>query len=140
VTTEADQDAEHLRLLSIFHYVVAAMQALFASLPIFHFLLGAALVFLPKSVGAANGRIPAAFVGSVVMLFTGTWLVLGWTLVVCTAVAGRSLWQRKRYLFCFVIAAIEAAMCMPFGTVLGVFTIIVLLRPSVKEAFGVTIH
>jgi hypothetical protein len=26
---------------------------------------------------------------------------------------------------------------MPFGTVLGVFTIIVLLRPSVKELFAV---
>ena len=29
-----------------------------------------------------------------------------------------------------------AALSMPFGTVLGVFTIIVLMRPSVKAAFG----
>jgi hypothetical protein len=26
---------------------------------------------------------------------------------------------------------------MPFGTVLGVFTIIVLMRPTVKQEFGV---
>ncbi len=31
-----------------------------------------------------------------------------------------------------------ACMFMPFGTVLGVFTIIVLLRDSVKELFSVT--
>jgi hypothetical protein len=30
-----------------------------------------------------------------------------------------------------------ACMFMPFGTVLGVFTIVVLLRDSVKELFGV---
>jgi hypothetical protein len=35
---------------------------------------------------------------------------------------------------CFVVAAIECIF-MPFGTVLGVFTIIVLSRPSVKALF-----
>jgi hypothetical protein len=29
-----------------------------------------------------------------------------------------------------------AGMMMPFGTVLGVFTIIVLQRPSVRQLFG----
>jgi len=33
------------------------------------------------------------------------------------------------------MAGVEC-MFMPFGTVLGVFTIIVLMRPSVKEIFG----
>jgi len=33
-----------------------------------------------------------------------------------------------------VMAAIECIF-MPFGTVLGVFTIVVLARPSVKEMF-----
>jgi hypothetical protein len=138
--TESKQDAEQLQLLSIFHYVVAAIQALVASIPIFHFLLGVALVLLPQRLGAPKEALPATFVGSFIMLFTGTWLIVGWTLVVCTVIAGRSLQLRKRYLFCFVIACIEGAMCMPFGTVLGVFTIIVLLRPSVKEAFGVASH
>jgi hypothetical protein len=34
------------------------------------------------------------------------------------------------------IAGIECIF-IPFGTVLGVFTIIVLMRPTVKELFGV---
>jgi len=54
---------------------------------------------------------------------------------VCLALAGRFLAQRRRYYYCLVMAGI-ACMFMPFGTVLGVFTIIVLLRESVKELFG----
>ena len=38
-------------------------------------------------------------------------------------------------IFHYAVAAI-ACMFMPFGTVLGVFTIIVLMRPSVKERFA----
>jgi hypothetical protein len=38
------------------------------------------------------------------------------------------------YIFCLVIAAVECIF-MPFGTVLGVFTIIVLQRPTVKAMF-----
>ena len=47
-----------------------------------------------------------------------------------------SLARRRRYLYCLILAGVMAATCMPFGTVLGVFTIIVLMRPSVKQAFG----
>jgi hypothetical protein len=32
------EDAEHLRLLSIFHYVVAGLQVLMASFPIIHLI------------------------------------------------------------------------------------------------------
>ena len=39
-------------------------------------------------------------------------------------------------MYCLVVAAVECIF-MPFGTVLGVFTIIVLMRPGVKERFGV---
>ena len=49
--------------------------------------------------------------------------------------AGRYLSQQRHYTFCLVMAAV-ACMFMPFGTVLGVFTIIVLVRESVKELFA----
>ena len=38
------KDEEHLRLLSIFHFVVAGMTALFALFPIIHLLIGLAIV------------------------------------------------------------------------------------------------
>ncbi len=50
--------------------------------------------------------------------------------------AGRKLARRRSWTFCLVVASIEC-LFMPYGTVLGVFTIIVLLRPTVKELFAV---
>ena len=41
---QARQDEEHLKLLSIFHYVVAGMMALFGCFPIIHLILGLAMV------------------------------------------------------------------------------------------------
>ena len=135
---QTSQDAEHLRLLSIFHFVVAGMQALFAFFPIIHFVIGALSFFGTGPFGKGEGRLPGMLFGGFFMLIAGGFILTGWSLAVCLVVAGKSLRQRKRYTFCLVVAGIEAAMCMPFGTVLGVFTIIVLLRPSVKAEFGAT--
>jgi hypothetical protein len=115
---------------------VAGLQALFALFPVIHFLVGAALVFFPDKVGEAKGGEPA-LMGLFFMGFAGVWMLFGFTLAVCTLIAGRSLAQRRRHTFCLVIAAIECITCIPFGTALGVFTILVLMRPSVKQAFGV---
>ncbi len=47
---------------------------------------------------------------------------------------GRFLARRQHPTFCIVVSALDC-MCMPLGTALGVFTILVLQRPSVKEMF-----
>jgi hypothetical protein len=131
------EDTEHLRILGILHYVIAGMQALFASVPILHLGMGALMLFLSGASGQkAADRLPLVFVGGFFVLFAGTWILLGWAVAACIVVAGRSLAQRRRYIFCIVVAAVEACLCIPFGTALGVFTIIVLQRPSVRGAFG----
>ena len=136
---QASQDAEHLKLLSVFHYIVAGIMALFACLPIFHLLIGLAVV--SGRFGTSKGGTPPPDVfGWFFVVFASGAILFGWTLAACTFLAARSLSQRKRYLFCLVIAGVMAATCMPFGTVLGVFTIIVLMRPSVKQAFGVALE
>jgi hypothetical protein len=131
------EDEDHLRLLSIFHYIVAAMQGLFSLFPLLHFFMGAAMVFAPEKLGGSGkGGPPPDLVGWFFMAFAGGFIVLGLSVATCVAFAGRFLARRKHYLFCLVVAGVTAVMCMPFGTILGVFTIIVLMRPSVKEAFG----
>ena len=125
------QDSEHLKLLSIFHYVVAAMTALFACIPFIHFFMGLAL-----ATGAFPDTDPEAQpVGIFIMVFAGLFILAGWALAVLIAYAGRSLQTRRRYTYCLVMAGVECIF-MPFGTVLGVFTIIVLMRDSVKPLFG----
>jgi hypothetical protein len=130
------EDEDQLRLLSIFHYVLAGMHALCATFPILHLAIGAALVFAPERLASGDGEAPPAVVGWFFMLVAGALMTFGFTLAACIAVAGRYLSQRRRYMFCLVTAGVMAALFMPFGTILGVFTIIVLMRPSVKAAFG----
>lgn len=130
------QDAEFLKLLSIFHFVLAGMMALWGSFPIIHLLVGIVVLF--GGLGPAKPGEPSpALLGGLFVLVAGSFMAVGWTLAVCTFLAGRNLARRKNYLFCLIMAGVMAAACTPFGTILGVFTIIVLMRPSVKEAFGV---
>ena len=48
--------------------------------------------------------------------------------------AGRFLARRTHYMYCLIVAGIEC-LFTPFGTVLGVFTIVVLVQPAVKAIF-----
>jgi hypothetical protein len=52
----------------------------------------------------------------------------------CALFTGYNLSRKKRYMFCFVDACI-CCIQVPLGTILGVFTIVVLARPGVKELF-----
>ena len=65
--------------------------------------------------------------------------ILGAVFAFVLALAGRSLSRRKHYWFAFVVACIECIF-VPFGTILGVFTIIVLSRQSVKTLFSILVE
>ena len=128
-----NQDAEHLRLLSTFHYVVGGLMAFFACIPIIHLTIGLLMLFAPHFL-AHGQNAPPAFVGLLFVFLGGGLMLLGWTLAIISILAGRCLSQRRRYRFCFVVACV-ICIWMPFGTVLGVFDILVLNRPSVKAMF-----
>ena len=128
-----NKDEEHLRLLSVFHYVVGGLAALFAFFPIIHLIMGIAMIFGAFEGGSGKG--PPVIVGYMFVVMAVVFMLAGWTFAICLIAAGRCLSKRKHYIFCLVMAAISC-LFMPFGTVLGVFTIIVLMRSSVKELFA----
>ena len=130
-----NQDEEHLRLLRIFHFVCAGLAALFACFPIIHLVIGLVMVFSPESFGHGNTQQPPAFLGWFFVAFASVFILAGWSFAILLAVAGRNLGRRQHYTFCFVMACV-ACLFMPFGTVLGIFTILVLMRPNVKTLFG----
>jgi hypothetical protein len=134
-----NQDEEYLRLLSIFHYVVATLMGMFACFPVFHLAVGIFFLAAPEEIFEGSGDPPPpemrAGIGLLFTLIPSLIILTGWTLAACVAYAGRCVAHRKRYTFCLVIAALMCAF-MPFGTVLGVLTILVLVRPSVKPLFG----
>ena len=51
-----------------------------------------------------------------------------------TCIAGWCLRARQAWTYCLVIAALSL-LSFPIGTALGVFTLIVLLRPEAKALF-----
>jgi len=129
-----NDDLQHLKLISIFHYVVAGITALIGCFPIFHLAVGIALLS-GKLPTPPNDPVSVTLMG---WMFTGiaaAMIATMWSFAIAVFCAGRFLQERRRYTFCIVVAGLECMM-MPFGTVLGVFTIIVLLRPSVRQLFG----
>ncbi|MGC1378787.1 MAG: hypothetical protein WA821_21325 [Anaerolineales bacterium] len=127
-------DEQHLQLLSIFHYVIAGFAALFACFPIIHVVIGIGLFMMGITQSQQTEAFPMVLVGLIFAVVGGTIILVGWVFAACIALAGRFLSQRKHRMFCLVMAGIECTS-VPFGTILGVFTIIVLSRPSVKELF-----
>jgi len=136
--TTPSEDSEHLRLLSIFHYVVGALAGLFALLPSLHLLMGLWMASGAPMTGPPAGGEEEAFLrlmGGFMSAVAGGLIALGLAFAGCLIAAGRFLATRTHYTFCLVVAGI-ACTFFPFGTVLGVFTILVLMRPSVKALFG----
>jgi hypothetical protein len=123
-------DEQQLQLLEIFHYVVGGLTALFSCFPMLHLALGIAMV-----TGSLDGKSPPpAFLGWFFIFLALCLILSGWIIAGCLVVAGRKLRKRASRTFCLVVAGM-ACLIMPFGTILGVFTIIVLMRDSVKALF-----
>jgi len=130
-----NEDLRHLKLLSVFHYVVGGLAALFSCMFLIHLILGLAMLISPESMTGSDGAPPPAFVGYIFTIIGGGSFLLGLAFSICILYSGKLLHKQKKYLYSFVIACIECIF-MPFGTVLGVFTIIVLSRSSVKKLYG----
>jgi hypothetical protein len=61
---EMNQDAEHLRLLAIFHYVVAGLGALCSFFPLLYTTIGAIFIFAARHGTAKPGEdLPPEFLG-----------------------------------------------------------------------------
>jgi hypothetical protein len=129
-----EQDEEHLRLLSIFHYVVGGLAGLFAMFPIIHLVFGLMFILKPEAFASKGGEPPPALFGWFFVILAGMFIITGWALATFIIITGRFIARRRHRLFCIIVAAAEC-MFMPFGTILGVFTIVVLMQESVKELF-----
>ncbi|MEO0984602.1 MAG: hypothetical protein AAFY20_03530 [Cyanobacteria bacterium J06639_14] len=129
------KDLEHLRLLSLFHYVLGGVVAALSLFSLLHISVGLAFLLSPETYSQSDGTEFAAEFGLMFLAGGLAVLIIGLTLALCLIISGRSLAKRKRYWFSFVVACIEC-INVPMGTVLGVFTLIVLCRESVKSLYA----
>jgi hypothetical protein len=124
-------DDEHLRLLAIFHYIAGAFLAFFGCFAIIYIVLG---MLLAAGKLQSNGQsTPNAF-GWIFVAVGVVGIVFAWGLATCLFLSGRYMQRRRHLTFSIVVAAISCLQ-IPFGTVLGVFTLIVLSRQSVKTMY-----
>lgn len=127
-----NKDLEHLRWLSIGFYVNAGISLVFALFPFIHLFIGIAAVTGKLDDGKNS---PPPFFGWFFIGIASFFILMGFAMAVCNFLAGKFLKQQTKYTFCFVLAAVNC-MFAPFGTILGIFTIIVLARESVKALFN----
>jgi hypothetical protein len=133
-----NQDTEHLRLLAIFHYIVFGLAALFSFFPLLYTIVGGVFIFAARHGRPKSGEeLPPEFLGWIFAVMGSLLFLLGIAIAICILTAGRSLAKHRHYWFAFAIACVEC-LFIPFGTILGVFTIIVLSRESVKALFATT--
>ena len=137
-STETDQraiiDAEHVRLLAIFHFVSAAFSLLGVLFSSLYFVLFQVIFSNPEAFAQSQqGAPPEEFV-TLFRWFTAAFVV--WFLVSCVGnlLSGFFLRARRHRTFSMVIAAINC-LHIPLGTILGVFTLVVLGRESVRKMY-----
>jgi hypothetical protein len=130
-----NKDLEHLKTLSICHYVLAGL----CIIPMIYGLLYMAMGIF---VGAMLSNVPNAKDGPPPALFSGIFIGVGAVIFIVALTfglllfkSGRNLKSNTSYTFCLVIAGISCVF-MPLGTILGIFTLVVLLRDSVKQIFN----
>ena len=128
-----NEDLNHLNLLALFHYILGGITAFFACIPFLHVFMGLAIVS-GKFFEDANGSAPPSFFGWLFVIMGSVFIFLGWSLAVFMFITGKKLKRRKNRIFCMVVAGVEC-MFMPFGTILGVLTLIALSKDSIKEIF-----
>src|SRR5215475_9917325 len=103
--------------------------------PLLYTTIGIIFIFAARHGTAKPGdELPPEFLGWIFAVLGLVLFVIGITMAICILIAGRSLALRKRYSSVLVIACIEC-LFIPFGTILGVFTIAALSRESVKASF-----
>ena len=129
-----NEDIKHLDLLSLFHYILAGITAFFSCMPFLHVFMGVAMIS-GKFFEEANGSGPPPFIGWLFVIMGSVFILIGWCLAVFMFVTGKKLKRRRNRMFCMVVAGVECIF-MPFGTILGVFTIIALSKDSIKEIFA----
>ncbi|MFK5921256.1 MAG: hypothetical protein QM496_03700 [Verrucomicrobiota bacterium] len=134
------KDDEQLKLLAVFHFVLAGLSLLMLGFLALHYFFMSTIFTNPEiweNAQSKGGGPPPEFIKS---LFA----VMVWFYIfgACFAVAigmlnifsGVFLRRKKYRTFSLIVAGVNC-LRLPFGTALGVFSLVVLMRESVQLAY-----
>ena len=146
---------ERLRLLALGYYVKGAVGAVFVSFLLLHFCVFLGFSLIPESSwnasskSATTAQSPSVLAspaprlanqGPPVIMFRifaaviGVIILLGWTFGALTIYAGRCVQKRKHRVLIYVMAGLNCVL-IPWGTLLGIATFVLLQSPAGQQAF-----
>lgn len=126
-----NNDIQHLNYLRTGYKINAGILFLIALLPVVHLVVGIGMI-----AGMFEGEKdpPPEFLGYFFVFIAVVLIAMFGTLAILNLFAARALGAQKNWIFCVVMAAVNI-MFSPFGIIIGVFSLVVLLRDSVKQLF-----
>ncbi len=129
------KDREHIKLLAIFHFVFAGLALVGVGFLGVHYAIMHTVFSNPEMWKSQHQAMPPkAFLDAFIWfyLFMGILLLTG---LVLNVLSGVFLLQKRNRLFSLIIGGLNCLQ-IPFGTALGVFTILVLSRDSVHQLYS----
>lgn len=129
----SEQKRSYLEVLAIAHYVYAALIAFVALVMLLMATIGLMGFASGRGMHMGSGmRMDPA--GCFLSAFIGLAPLVVIAMAVVSFLVGRWLQQRRQWLPIVVVSVLNA-LNVPLGTLLGVFTIIVLVGDDVRAAF-----
>jgi len=123
-------DEEHLRLLAIGYKISAGITILYSLIGLLYMFMGIFASIMTKH----SGQTPDFPIGWFFGIFGFSFFVISIVFALLQFSAAKRLEQRRSKTFCTVIAALNC-IGIPYHTILGVFTLVVLTRKSIVKLF-----
>jgi len=132
-----EKDLEHLKLLGIFHYIWGALSLIGGIFIGGYFLvIGIILMSNPPTSSSSEDSGSASMVGGIMIAVGVVLFLIVVVYGILTLMAGGKYRKHQGgYWFCFILAIVTLVIGGIPGIVLGIFSLIVLSRESVKAVF-----
>ena len=127
-------NSQMLDLISIFHYVLAALMYLKGAMAFVLMGIGSIVTIGILADRPADMEEGLVVVGLIFFMVPMIFLTVSWTAATLVLFAGRRIAKRTNLTYCQIVAGLEC-LCVPFGTILGIFSLITLTKPEIKETF-----
>ncbi len=131
------QDVSQLNLLAVFHFVYAGFLGLMGLFFVIYIVLGVAMATSGGASGGTSGGPPPEAIGGIFAVIGAFAMLLMWGKAALIVWSGISLRAHRRMTLSFVTACLSC-LNVPFGTALGIATLMALNRPSVKALYQET--
>jgi hypothetical protein len=133
---QAAADEEQLRLLSVFYMVYGGLAGALSLISLCFVFAGLILAAGGAAWwGPPEEQVGAAIAGCFIAAAGSAFFVLFGITAGLRILVGFALRRHRYYILCLV-AAVLTSLSIPLGAILGVATLLVLMRPSVEGLFS----